>query len=130
LLDLLDRKYAYGPVRSGITEICSKNGELKVYMNNNLAFKAVMRFLQDNQGIKVTATTLNWGGSRYKPDSKRNRFIKKLRNELGIWDQREIEMSDGYFYYSYSADWRVHTHGTESDPETYVESLRNLFAEV
>jgi hypothetical protein len=106
---------SYYPETEGSSEFrFGVDGGDKLYMDNDKAFDAVMRFIQNNPDISLTVTNIVEPGWWYN-GSARAKLLKKLRNELGIWDQREIDMSGCE---PYSADWTVSTNGTTTDPET------------
>jgi hypothetical protein len=103
-------------------------------MHGSLNLEALKGFLQASRHTKITITKIHWTGCSHYANNAQCILIKKLRI-LGIWDQREQDLGDEFDRHGEfddrndSSDWRVQTHGTEKDPDEYLVSLRDIFAQ-
>jgi len=104
----------------------SPKGYIKTHLHAPSVWDDLKMFFQHRPDLEVTVIRMYWDSTKMAHQEKQERFMRKLRYRLGIWDQREAAARARYRKY----DWEIPRNRTVQDPNDLSQELRLLFGEI
>jgi hypothetical protein len=100
-----------------------EDDDIYPYLHKADVWEDLSKLFRHRPSLEITVTRLYYEGQKYVHQQECERFLRKLRYRLGIWDQRETEVIE-YICHDY---WMMPKTRTEQHPDEWLRDLRFLF---